>query len=185
MSAGDSRRRGLSEEERALWRGITRSVEPLRRGIAATADAAAPSAKTAARPQPAARGGTAPPLAPLDRSLKRRLARGTLAIDARLDLHGKTQSEAHAALVHFLRRAQGEGAKLVLVITGKGRRGSDDERGVLKRQVPLWLERPELRAYVVGFENAQVGHGGEGALYVRIRGRKTAIGGRTDSSSGR
>jgi len=179
MSAGDSRR-GLSEEERALWRGITRSVAPLRRGVAAAADATAPPAKAAARPQPVPRGTTAPPLAPLDRSLRRRLARGASAIDARLDLHGKTQSEAHAALVHFLRRTQGEGAKLVLVITGKGRRGSEDERGVLKRQVPLWLERPELRAYVVGFEDAHIGHGGEGALYVRIRGRKTAFSDRKD-----
>ena len=87
-----------------------------------------------------------------------------------IDLHGKTQREAHAALVRFLRRAQREGARFVLVITGKGVRGSaDGERGVLRRQVPLWLQLPELRAYVVGFEAAHVGHGGEGALYVRIR----------------
>ena len=43
------------------------------------------------------------------------------------------------------------------------------ERGVLKRQVPLWLKLPEFRVYVVGFEPAHVGHGGEGALYVRIK----------------
>lgn len=70
-------------------------------------------------------------------------------------------------------KAHGQGAKIVLVITGKGRRGSDRERGVLKRQVPLWLEQPEFRSHVLGFADAHVGHGGEGALYVRIRSQKT------------
>ncbi|MGA7490539.1 MAG: Smr/MutS family protein, partial [Xanthobacteraceae bacterium] len=99
-----------------------------------------------------------------------RLARGSEAIDTRIDLHGKTQGQAHAALLRSLRRAQQEGARFVLVITGKGRTGDDaSERGVLRRQVPQWLRLPEFRAYVVGFEAAHVGHGGEGALYVRIR----------------
>ena len=83
-----------------------------------------------------------------------------------------TQADAHAALAHFLRRAQHDGARVVLVITGKGARAGADaysERGVLKRQVPLWLESAELRSYVVGFESASVGHGGAGALYVRVR----------------
>jgi DNA-nicking Smr family endonuclease len=84
-------------------------------------------------------------------------------------------------LLRFLRRAQADGAKFVLVITGKGARAGDasgehawgervwGERGVLKRQVPLWLRLPEFRPYVIGFEAAHVGHGGEGALYVRVR----------------
>jgi len=95
--------------------------------------------------------------------------------DARIDLHGKTQSEAHAALISFLRKAQSDGAKFVLVITGKGGGGRDDwsERGVLKRQVPQWLKLPEFRGYVLGFEDAYMGHGGAGALYVRIRRRKS------------
>ena len=71
--------------------------------------------------------------------------------------------------VRFLRRAQSDGAKFVLVITGKGGRSGDPDRGVLRRQVPLWLQLPELRDIVVGFEEAHVGHGGEGALYVRLR----------------
>jgi DNA-nicking Smr family endonuclease len=40
---------------------------------------------------------------------------------------------------------------------------------VLKRQVPLWLALPEFRSLVVGFEDAHIGHGGQGALYVRLR----------------
>ena len=73
-----------------------------------------------------------PALAPLDRKTKSRIARGTHAIDARLDLHGHTQAEAHDALIRFLRRVRDKGASVVLVITGKGARG-DGERGVLKR----------------------------------------------------
>ena len=101
--------------------------------------------------------------------------RGTEPLDDRIDLHGKTQSEAHAALLSFLRKAQSHGARFVLVITGKGGAARDDwsEGGVLKRQVPQWLRLPEFRGYVVGFEDAHSGHGGAGALYLRIRRRKS------------
>jgi DNA-nicking Smr family endonuclease len=105
-------------------------------------------------------------LAPLGRRIRARVARGKEAIDGRLDLHGLTQSEAHSALLHFLRSATARDARLVLVITGKGRGG---EPGVLRRQVPQWLGLPEFRSLVVGFEDAHVAHGGEGALYVRVR----------------
>ncbi len=172
-------RRKFSEEERALWARITRSVTPLRKSAAAAkatptpAAAHKPRAIAVARPDappPAAAAKPAPSLEPLDRRLRQRLARGSEAIDTRIDLHGKTQGQAHAALLRSLRRAQQEGARFVLVITGKGRTGDDaSERGVLRRQVPQWLRLPEFRAYVVGFEAAHVGHGGEGALYVRIR----------------
>jgi DNA-nicking Smr family endonuclease len=79
-----------------------------------------------------------------------------------------TQAQAHAALSRFLLAAQAGGARFVLVITGKG----DTGRGVLRRQVPLWLELPDFRDQVLGFEAANLGHGGEGALYVRIRRRR-------------
>jgi DNA-nicking Smr family endonuclease len=173
MSADDGKpkRRKLSDEERTLWSRITRSVAPLRRKTVEPADAASTGGKARAAPAvraPAPPAKPAPSVEPLDRKLKRRLARGTVEIDARLDLHGKTQSQAHAALLRFLHRAQGDGARFVLVITGKGTR-DDGERGVLKRQVPLWLRLPEFRGYVAGLEDAHIGHGGEGALYVKIR----------------
>src|SRR5262249_57874187 len=87
--------------------------------------AAASKAKSAAHPRPPARAAVpaaraAPGLESFDRRLKQRLARGTESIDARIDLHGRTQSEAHAALLSFLPKAQSDGAKFVLVITGKG-----------------------------------------------------------------
>jgi len=118
----------------------------------------------------------APQVEPIERRQKQRLARGMAAIDARLDLHGKTQAQAHAELLRFLRRAQSDGARFVLVITGKGSLAGSDgsERGVLKRQVPLWLRQPELRGYVSAIEQAHVVHGGEGALYVRLRRQRGA-----------
>ncbi|HEX7922805.1 MAG TPA: Smr/MutS family protein, partial [Bradyrhizobium sp.] len=91
-------------------------------------------------------------------------------IDARLDLHGMTQLRAHRMLFAFLQRAHSDGLTFVLVITGKGKVGGlESERGVLRRQVPEWLSLPEFRSLVVGFEEAHIGHGGEGALYVRVR----------------
>ena len=107
--------------------------------------------------------------APLGRKARRRLARGADAIDGRLDLHGLTQAQAHDALLGYLRTARGRGAKVVLVITGKGGASSYEGRGVLKRQVPMWLRLPEFREHVVGFESAGIGHGGEGAMYARLR----------------
>jgi len=81
-----------------------------------------------------------------------------------------TQTRAHRVLHGFLQRAHHEGHTFVLVITGKGKVGGGEaERGVLRRQVPQWLSLPEFRSLVVGFEEAHIGHGGEGALYVRIR----------------
>jgi DNA-nicking Smr family endonuclease len=74
----------------------------------------------------------------------------------------------------FLLHAQGRGDRLVLVVTGKGvSKGaaslSDFEPGVLRRSVPHWLQAPEMRGIVLGFEEAARSHGGSGALYVRLR----------------
>jgi len=107
----------------------------------------------------------------LDRRLTQRLARGRTAIDARIDLHGLTQAEAFAQLTAFLRRARRDGARTVLVITGKGAIGDPEgpARGVLRRQVPLWLSASGLREGVIAFAPAHAEHGGSGALYVRLR----------------
>jgi DNA-nicking Smr family endonuclease len=186
-----SRRRPLTDDEEALWSGFARSIKPLRpaktKAKAATKPASAPEIKPgpqrAAKPlQPAASSSPKqspvkpppkpPPLAPLNKRGKKRVARGRDAIDARIDLHGMTQSEAHDALVGFIRRAQSHGARIVLVVTGKGSgalRDGERERGVLRRQVPLWLALPEFRPLILGFDPAHVAHGGEGALYVRLR----------------
>jgi DNA-nicking Smr family endonuclease len=177
-SSDGKRRRVLSSEERVLWTTVIKSIAPLRESTAADEEdgahmvSSARPTVAAAKPAPIVLSLTdkkLPPLAPLGRRMKQRVARGKETIDGRLDLHGLTQSEAHAALLRFLRAASSRGARLVLVITGKGARVGEGERGVLKRQVPQWLGLPEFRALVVGFENAHVAHGGEGALYVRVR----------------
>jgi DNA-nicking Smr family endonuclease len=181
MSSGPNRR--LRDDERELWKGVTRSIAPLRtkkvlqKELQKESTPTLPATiraprKAATKPKSVAIAAlpakSAPPLAPLGRRMKQRLSRGTEEITGRLDLHGRTQAQAHQALLGFLRTAQARGEKNVLVITGKGLRG-DGERGVLKRQVPMWLKLPEFREFVVGFEQAHVGHGGEGALYVRMR----------------
>ncbi len=117
----------------------------------------------------------------LDRQTARHLQSGRRAIEARLDLHGLRQRDAHAALRRFLQTAQSNGHRHVLVITGKGASEADranvfdEERpGVLRQAVPHWLGQPEFSAMVIDFASAPRRLGGEGALYVRLRSLKRA-----------
>jgi DNA-nicking Smr family endonuclease len=173
--------RRLSDEEVELWLNVTRGVArwpgsaaPAPSGVRAgeptkgKAPATSP-VTTIVQPSKAA----LPSLAPLERRERQRLARGRIAVDAAIDLHGMRQHEAHQALHGFLGRAQRDGARIVLVVAGKGdtRPAEGFESGVLRRAVPLWLKAPEWRSLVVGFEEASRPHGGAGALYVRIRRR--------------
>ncbi|MEA1831156.1 Smr/MutS family protein [Methylobacterium durans] len=136
-----------------------------------------PSARLAAPTMPPYQAP--PPVPPpatggLERRARIGLKRGTLPVEARIDLHGLYQAEAHAALVGFLMRCRAAGHAHVLVVTGKGGPSFDDafsERGVLRRSVPHWLRGPDLRGLVLGFEEAARHHGGSGALYVRLRRR--------------
>jgi DNA-nicking Smr family endonuclease len=107
---------------------------------------------------------------PLEKPVKRKLARGHLALEARIDLHGLVQSEAHAFLHSFLTRAHERGLRHVLVITGKGSSMGSD--GALKRAVPMWFSKPDFRHLISSYETASIGHGGDGALYVRLAGAK-------------
>lgn len=189
-----ARRRTLAPEETALWEHVTRAVSRLRplpvKPVEPIAVAPEPAPESPPPPlkapaHPPARMPPLParppitPLAPLEPKMRRRLTRGA-EVDARLDLHGLTQAAAHGRLISFLRGAQGAGHSLVLVITGKGDASAylhgEGGRGVLRRLVPQWLAAPELRTVVIGFETAGRGHGGEGALYVRVR--RTREGGR-------
>jgi DNA-nicking Smr family endonuclease len=113
-----------------------------------------------------------PPLAEIEPRLRMRLRRGHSDVDRAIDLHGLRQMEAHARLRTFLYEAQRDGARVVLVITGKGKGAEDSYQepyGVLRRAVPHWLREPDLRNLVIGFEEATATHGGSGALYVRVR----------------
>jgi DNA-nicking Smr family endonuclease len=178
--------RGLSTEERRLWDQVARTAEPLRLPLVpqseeTVAEEKRPLPKPPRRPaspvaNPTPRPG-APPPGSLDHRTRTRLSRGTTAVDLHVDLHGLTQSAAHQRLRRFLERAQADDARLVLVITGKGKPGADggfgrEERGVLRRAVPVWLESAEFRHLVAGFDEAGRRHGGAGALYVRVRRRR-------------
>jgi DNA-nicking Smr family endonuclease len=158
-------RRKTTEEERELFRQSF--VEAIPIGAAALK----PPAK---RAKPALAGETG-----LDGRTDERLRRGTLEPDARLDLHGLTEREAHGRLLQFLRSAQQHGGKLALVVTGKGARIAADApfdmelhtrpRGVLKTVVPRWLKETEFAGLVAGTRPAHRRHGGEGALYIYLR----------------
>lgn len=216
MSSGGGRGRrtktGLSDEEQELWDHAAASMKPLRKAKARVLDGAdeAVFEPVAVKARKKAKGveglpalpglPVAPPtgavkkptktpeLAAFDRKSARRIRSGQIEIDARIDLHGMYQDEAHAALRRFLFSCYSNGARWVLVITGKGapRRsgwfsddgeahtrdlGRDEPRGVLRRNVPRWLGEPELRAIVVSYTQAAIGHGGEGAMYVQLRRR--------------
>jgi DNA-nicking Smr family endonuclease len=176
----------LSGEDRDLWQRIAETVTPLKRGAASTSsepeidepnEPAKPS-KPVGRLTPVARAETAKPapsLAPIDKKLTRRIGRGSRGVDAKIDLHGLTQREAHARLLAFLEGARARGHRLVLVVTGKGRVEGTTEwweegtRGVLRRAVPEWLATPPFRSLVVGYERAHLRKGGDGAIYVQLR----------------
>ncbi len=179
--------RRLSAEEAELWAETMAEIEPLSKQDQdhnQHHDQDTPTAgaeRVVARP-PAA-GAETPPapslpdLAPgrtpgLDKRTAQRLRRGQLKVEAKLDLHGLTQDEAHGALVDFLISAQGAGKRCVLVVTGKGLtpRG---ESGVLRTMLPRWLNTPPLRERVLALQGAQPRHGGTGAFYVMLkRGRQ-------------
>ena len=94
-----------------------------------------------------------------------------MAVEARLDLHGMSQLEAHERVCRFLEAARNKGCRAVLVITGKGRR-EDGGIGVLRIAVPRWLNEPPLRDWIKAFDYAAPRDGGEGALYILLRRRK-------------
>jgi DNA-nicking Smr family endonuclease len=101
----------------------------------------------------------------IDDKTAKKLLKGRLSIEDRIDLHGRTQAEAHRLLGGFLARSHASGKRIVLVITGKGRTTG----GVLRQLVPQWLREPQLSPYISAFRSAHLTHGGDGALYVRLR----------------
>jgi len=175
--------RKLSVEERILWGKIAKSTRALPGRLADLLEFEAAFEENPVEPQPAK--AVSKPVAfdasysptpaikkpsglhhPLEKPVKRKLSRGHLQLEARIDLHGLIQGEAHGILLDFLMRAHDRGLRHVLVITGKGSSlGSD---GALKRAVPLWFSKPEYRYLISSYEQAAQHHGGEGALYVRL-----------------
>ncbi len=197
----------LNDEDRIVWKQVSDTAEPLKsrpelpgrpKNTKKSGPAKAPPVTQNRKPPspppstppytppPQARPGGAPALS-VDKATKRKLGRGLVEIDARLDLHGKTKAAAHQVLKSFLINAQAREHRTVLVITGKGEQGiarhtlhsfevihTPERSGILMRCVPQWLSDPDLRDVVIGYQPAHPRHGGGGALYVRIR-RKNRV----------
>jgi DNA-nicking Smr family endonuclease len=156
--------------DRLLWREAMRNVMPLRERAAAIAPPPSPTTMARAEGAPGRPSVGLPALdglSGIDRSNAERLKRGRHPIEARLDLHGKTQAQAHHELAAFIHTSCEAGRRCVLVITGRGLgpRGP----GVLKSAVPRWLEEVELRRKILAIAPAQPRDGGAGALYLLLR----------------
>ncbi|PQO24445.1 DNA mismatch repair protein MutS [Rhodobacteraceae bacterium WD3A24] len=194
------RPRRLHPEEAELWRKVKATATPLHpagpKPVKPPEEPAPPAAEapprartpvepfeigqrageTAPPPETSARPGRRPAdSAPrMDRKAFVRMSRGRIDPEARIDLHGMTQDQAHGALVGFIARSHRQGMRLVLVITGKGR-GEDDDGpiprrpGILRRAVPQWLRGAPLGPMVLEVRQAHRRHGGEGAYYVYLR----------------
>lgn len=206
------KRRLLSAEELALWKTVAETTSPLEKRDASAPALTPPAAPMApakpkrpthnraaiVRPEPPVRTPSVTvhrrptyvqslrPAAGLDGGTARRLRKGQLPPEARIDLHGMTADRAHRALIRFILGAYSGGQRCVLVITGKGQRGrqADDGHirafeggGVLKTLTPEWLASPPLGGVVVGVFQAHVRHGGDGAYYVYLRKNGVGSGG--------
>ncbi|MGL4237484.1 Smr/MutS family protein [Tabrizicola sp.] len=195
------RRRALSPDEAELWRSVARTARPMHFHPTRPATAAEP----APAPEPAPLQHSKPRLSPfllsekhrtperrdlapalpdllgqaplrMDAGTHTKMTRGKLAPEARIDLHGMTLAEAHPELIRFILNAQAQGLRLVLVITGKGKRREDagpipHRTGALRHQVPHWLQLPPLGPAVLQVTEAHLKHGGSGAYYVYLRRR--------------
>lgn len=193
-----SRKRTMRPEERALWSRVAKSVKPISEDRLRALEAPEPPSPKASRSAPQKPMDTAAqayntklspspkhqlpaaydPPTPHNRSGEKRVRRGRLEIDGRIDLHGLTQDQALRSLRHFLQMAHAGGYRTVLVITGKGFKTRDrdvapweqvEEPGVLRRKLPEWLGLPEFSQYVSGYAKSHSRHGGSGAFYVTLR----------------
>ena len=185
------RQKKLTEDDRKIWHKVTKTVTPYGKMTALDEDdlldihhidekerkpfLKKPVLRSVAesyqppisKPKVASKGVKQQSLNPIERPVHRKISKGRVSIDARIDLHGMTQQSAHWALYNFLDDAYQQGLRHVLVITGKG--NSSGGQGVLKRAVPDWFTKSDFKMFVSGFRNAAQHHGGGGALYVRLR----------------
>ncbi|SEQ22950.1 DNA-nicking endonuclease, Smr domain [Devosia sp. YR412] len=179
-----------------LWTTVAATIDPLRRkGLLKLATGHLPMpvmdepAPVATKPPPGKKPPKKPFLPPyqaplssakvpekaVDPAIRKKVGRGRIDIDGRIDLHGMTQTEARGALHGFIHARFARGDRTVLVITGKGTKTDSDyiaamtERGILRTMLPIWLSEPSLSPMISGWSVAARGHGGEGAWYVRLR----------------
>lgn len=191
MSRKSKNSSGLTAEESKLWQKVTRGIQKLESNHAATPFVRKSVHDDVANRRIAAdlqKKFTVPvdSLTPQNFSLheadhhwQQRLRRGKARLDGKIDLHGMTRERAYAALCRKIEQSHAQGHRMILVVTGKGGPKSDydglsghdfeQDRGVLKTNVPRWLSEGPLASKIVAFYSASQGHGGEGALYVVLK----------------
>lgn len=168
-------RRGLSDEDKAVWKIVTRDIKPLRKKRLAEKPLMEGKPELAPVPRKKAKTAVVPAsiAAPLkaesraDKGTVARVKRGDYEVEARIDLHGMTLAQAHCKLVDFVQASFRQGLRCILVITGKGTPGAG--KSTLRQEVPRWLALSELSRLILVVSSAQPKHGGEGALYLLLR----------------
>ena len=181
----------------ALWEDVTRTVKPLHKTKArkkpetkSQAEAVAPAARSEKLTWRAPAARLDPPLLTgLDRRSERRMTRGQVEIESRIDLHGTGIERSRERLLNFVETSRAQGLRLVLVITGKGAspftrhtlHGADhfhapERQGRLRRLVPDWFHEGVFREHIAGFQPAHPRHGGGGAFYVKLRKKERKAG---------
>ena len=173
--------RKLSADEQALWNRVVETVRPLRPvampvSVAAPAPAPKPVASRPSAPKPAPLTRQPGPGTTLDGSWDKRLARGAVAPDASLDLHGHNLDTAWTALDRALERAVGRGDRLLLLVTGKPPSEARAKRGAIRAAVNDWLHVSRHAGDIAAVRGAHPRHGGSGALYIILRKRRAPSG---------
>ncbi len=180
-----------NQQDSDLWAEVTRDVEPLKgkstiplsrekRMSSTKPKGREQSAPLSEMPQSNRDQDKAPQSGDreMDARALRRLKRGQMTVDGRIDLHGKSQNQAYDALLSYIPNAYAQGKRCILVVTGKGHSRTGDtslmnqKPGILKQKTPEWLNTPPLDQYVLKVTPARPQHGGEGALYVLLRRRR-------------
>lgn len=188
-------KRGLTEDERALWEKVTATVRPIHKRSAETAPMLpvqpVPAPRRLAGPTrfqapPAPPRATAPDAETLDSSWDRRISGGRIVPDQTIDLHGHTVENARRLLYSRIIDAEARGARIILVITGKGGSGrtgpspadmmpgfgGERARGAIRAQLPRWLGEDGITARIAAVRQAHPRHGGAGAVYVILKRRR-------------
>ena len=182
-----SKGRKLSSDEKALWKKISRTIsdpKPISTDIDDEKDIVKkentllkpilnPGLKNNPRISPNIENSSGA----IDQNILRRLKRGKLSPEAKLDLHGLTTDQAYKALYSFINNSYKLKKRLILIITGKGERNYNSEdsftnKGVLRKTVPQWLKSPAMNGFILDFVQSHVKDGGSGALYVYLKKNK-------------
>ncbi len=165
--------RRLSDADLAEWSAYARHLRLLPGRPKSPPPAAAAASVPAVRPlalraRPVSAGPLVIGLRPtgIDSTSWTRFAGGKLPVQRRLDLHGRTAQHAHAALEPFLHAARADGLRCVEVITG---RGSGEAGGILRRELPHWLNASSLRPLILAVLHPHAANLGSVRVLLRVR----------------